>query len=142
MQSKPGADCFFGVDGVPTLPPTMRDMKAKVKATGRIIEVEKAMIGYVECEVANINGFPMQNFYSKAELEFLHEESKEVTIEGWVARDANPHSLYMYEHKPNRLSDIWAACSPMLQLDPTFFPSVTWDTEPKRVKITITPIEE
>ena len=55
-------------------------MKAKVKATGRIIEVEKAMIGYAECEVANINGFPMQNFYSKAELEFLSEESKEVTI--------------------------------------------------------------
>ena len=116
-------------------------MKAKVLTTGRIIEVEKAMIGYAECEVANINGVPMQNFYSKADLEFLSEESKEVTIEGWVARGANPHHLALYERKPDRLSDIWGF-SHSLQLDPTSFPEVTWESEPKRVKITITPVEE
>lgn len=62
-------------------------MKAKVKANGRIIEVEKAMIGYAECEIANIEGFPMQNFYSEAELEFLPDALEEVVIDGWVARD-------------------------------------------------------
>lgn len=74
-------------------------------------------------------------------VELLPEESKEVTIEGWVARGANPHHLALYERKPDRLSDIWGF-SHSLQLDPTSFPEVTWDTEPKRVKITITPIEE
>ncbi|MBD5199364.1 MAG: hypothetical protein HDS83_03115 [Bacteroidales bacterium] len=116
-------------------------MKAKVKANGRIIEVEKAMIGYAECAVANIEGFPMQNVYSEAELEFLPDAPEEVTIEGWVGRGANPHHLALYERKPDRLSDIWGF-SHSLKLDPTFFPEVTWDTEPKRVKITITPIEE
>ncbi len=45
-------------------------MKARVKSNGRIIEVEKGPIGYVECEAANINGFPMQNFYAEDELDF------------------------------------------------------------------------
>ncbi len=45
-------------------------MKAKVIKTGRIIEVEKGPIGYVECASVNINGFPVQNFYAKSELCF------------------------------------------------------------------------
>ena len=120
-------------------------MKAKVKATGRIIEVEKAMIGYAECEVANINGFPMQNFYSKAELEFLSEESKEVTIEGWVARDRMHGDLYLYSNRPRRAEKggYWIyGPESGTALPIALFPEVTWDTEPKRVKITITPIEE
>lgn len=123
-------------------------MKAKVKATGRIIEVEKAMIGYVECEVANINGFPMQNFYSKAELEFLSEESKEVTIEGWVAREGSTSTdlaLRVYSVKPTRVTNRrrWNGHGEMSYLiDHRLFPEVTWESEPKRVKITITPIEE
>lgn len=42
-------------------------MKAKVKADGRIIEVEKAMIGYAECAVANIGGFPCPDFTPKTD---------------------------------------------------------------------------
>lgn len=131
-------------------------MKAKVKATGRIIEVEKAMIGYVECEVVNINGFPMQNFYSESDLEFLPEESKEVTIEGWVCRngcnggikDSILHLFLKGEPFPDNDTPERIGCVEMwkgangLHLPSEMFPEVTWDSEPKRVKITITPIEE
>ena len=63
-------------------------------------------------------------------------------IEGWVARDADQYSLYLYEHKPGRFSDMWGFCHNCLQLDPTWFPNVTWDSEPKKVRLIITPIEE
>ena len=76
--------------------------------------------------------------YQESDLEFL-PDTEEVTIVGYVARGANPHHLALYERKPDRLSDIWGF-SHSLQLDPTLFPSVTWDSEPKRVKITITPM--
>lgn len=103
------------------------------------------MIGYAECEVANINGFPMQNFYSKAELEFLSEESKEVTIQDWVARDRMHGDLYLYSNRPRRAEKggYWIyGPESGTALPIALFPEVTWDTEPKRVKITITPIEE
>ena len=75
------------------------------------------------------------------EIEALFKKPKEkVTIVGYVARGANPHHLALYERKPDRLSDIWGF-SHSLQLDPTFFPEVTWDSEPLKVKITITPME-
>ncbi|MBD5585368.1 MAG: hypothetical protein HDQ88_09820 [Clostridia bacterium] len=111
-------------------------MKAKVIETGEIIEVFQDFTQAMWFDKAQ----PHKSYHPN-DLEFLPEESKEVTIEGWVARGANPHHLALYERKPDRLSDIWGF-SHSLQLDPTSFPEVTWESEPKRVKITITPIEE
>ena len=117
-------------------------MKAKVKATDRLIEVEKAMIGYAECEVVNINGFPMRNLYSEAELEFLYDAPEEVVIDGWVARDRGG-SLYLHCSYPNRDATEWHSVYCYIKsLPPESFPSITWESEPKRVKITITLIEE
>lgn len=119
-------------------------MKARVKADGRIIEVEKAMIGYAECAVANINGFPAQNFYSEKELEFLPDTPEKV-IEGWVARDEDG-ALNLFDREPERIAECAWTYYPGhtlgLSLPKESFPEVTWDCEPKRVRITITPMEE
>ena len=115
-------------------------MKAKVIKDGRIIEVEKAPIGYVECSVANIDGFPMQNFYSKKDLEFLPDTSEKV-IEGWIARD-KCGNIYLYPTEPFRGVEEWHEKDEMhFYIPKESFPEVTWDSEPKRVKITLTPLE-
>lgn len=126
-------------------------MKAKVKANGRIIEVEKAMIGYAECAAFNIEGFPMQNFYSEAELEFLPDAPEEVTIEGWVAID-DGGGCYLHTQRPRAVNrefcdtgeydKEWLCQGKMYELDRRLFPEMTSESEPKRVKLTITPIEE
>lgn len=116
-------------------------MRAKVKATDEIVEI----MDYDDFKVTVYRNdeteFFAQNEYSRDEVEFLPDIPEEVTIKGWVARDANPHSLYVYERMPERFSDMWGSSHNSIQLDPTFFPSVTWDSEPQKVKITITPIE-
>ncbi len=78
---------------------------------------------------------------------------EEVTLEGWVCRDGTMVSrnpiLYLYlkgapfpDYEPERLD-----CVPMwrgangLHLPSEMFPKVTWDSEPKRVKLTLTPME-
>ena len=67
---------------------------------------------------------------------------QEVTIEGWVARDESG-GLYLYWGKPYRGTLEWhTSYNTPRQLPQESFPEVTWDSEPKRVKITITPIEE
>ncbi|MBD5382008.1 hypothetical protein [Clavibacter sp.] len=85
-------------------------------------------------------------------LEQLKEQlcnPKQVTIEGWVARDEDGF-INLYNEKPIRdyadRSDVtygfWDdADGHHLELPTTSFPSVTWNTEPKKVRITITPIE-
>ena len=86
-------------------------------------------------------------------LEQLKEQlcnPKQITIEGWVARDEDGF-INLYNEKPTRdycdRSDVtygfWDdADGHHLELPTTSFPSVTWNTEPKKVRITITPIEE
>ena len=111
-------------------------MKAKVIDTGVEIEVEKIMDSMYHD--VNTSGIDEKTYY-ESDLEFL-PDTEEVTLVGYVARGANPHHLALYERKPDRLSDIWGF-SHSLQLDPTSFPEVTWDSEPLKVKITITPME-
>lgn len=117
----------------------MKLFKARLIATNEIIEVRfnDGWIRWTEPKA----WLYREEFEILEEIPQEEDFKKEVTIEGWVARGANPHHLALYERKPDRLSDIWGF-SHSLQLDPTYFPEVTWDTEPKRVKITITPIEE
>ena len=118
-------------------------MKAKVLTTGRIIEVKEWRGSDVVYSTPDMN-----MFYSADELEIISEESKEVTIEGWVAREGSTPTdlaLRVYSVKPTRVTNRrrWNGHGEMSYLiDHRLFPEVTWDTEPKRVKITITPVEE
>ena len=119
-------------------------MKAKIIKTGEIVEVVDRTDTQVTVYRNNETEFFAQNEYSRDEVEFLSDTPEEVTIEGWVVRDANPHSLRFFDRQPARLSDMWGSVYSYyntMQLDPIMFPSVTWESEPQKVKITITPIQ-
>ena len=111
-------------------------MKARIISTNEIIDVEKR-----EDRVGNIvyvyyyaqSGEPFQDY----ELEFLPEESKEVTIEGWVLRDDN-NKIGIYRDKPTCDEDGWDLTGESYDL----FPDITPVDEPKKVRITITPIDD
>ena len=93
-------------------------------------------------------------------LEQLKEQlcnPKAVTIEGWVCRngyygDIKDSILHLFlkgepfpdNDKPERVGkfiQMWRGANG-LHLPSEMYPEVTWDSEPKRVKILITPIEE
>lgn len=67
------------------------------------------------------------------------EKDADTVIQGWVARDANPHRLYIYGCKPLRLSDMWSVLgeSFAIQIFPDLFPDLTWDSDPEEVEIAI-----
>ncbi|MDE6536078.1 MAG: hypothetical protein K2K82_08750 [Muribaculaceae bacterium] len=73
---------------------------------------------------------------------------KAVSIEGWVARSSDcPRDLGLrvYSVKPKRYERRkgWNGYGYLSYLvDHRLFPRVTWRTEPQKVRITITPIEE
>lgn len=113
-------------------------MKARVKLTGEIIEVERLTnTTYGRLDVAQI--------YRKDMLDFdLPEPEEEVTIEGWVARDSDG-TLGIFAVKPKRVrykhnnkNGLWMART-ITDLVPEVFPSVTWESEPLAVTITINP---
>lgn len=67
-------------------------------------------------------------------------------IEGFVARDANGF-IYLWEECPRRCSDIrykwWESTfSTRMELPAQSFPDITWEDEPKKVKVTIDLEEE
>lgn len=105
-------------------------MLAKRKSDGKQIEVTRAFGGYYESD---------GELYSKADLDFLPEKET-AAIEGYVARDGNG-DLYFYDHKPMRddedmdfveqNGDAWFLHKGLN------FPSVTWQSEPKKVRIKI-----
>ena len=78
---------------------------------------------------------------------------KAVTIEGWVAADEyGLGGCFLHTQKPHAKSrefcdtgeyEIgWYSDGVKYELDSKIFPDLTPESEPKKVKITITPIEE
>lgn len=129
-------------------------MEAKVKASGDIIEV-KEWRGSSDVVHSTLD---MNMFYAADELGILSEKSEMAVLDGWVCRDGYPGGikdsiLHLYlkgepfpdNDKPERVGKdylkMWKGANG-LHLPSEMFPEITWDTEPKRVKITITPIEE
>ncbi len=122
-------------------------MKCKVKSTGEILEVK----GWRGTEVV-YSTLDMNRFFQESELDIISDTPEESVKEGWVARNANGKILFFngkepperpkYERHPKQ----WIGCKspvygiPIVNQDS--FPSVTWESEPKKVRITITPIEE
>ena len=87
--------------------------------------------------------------YAPSELDFNVEESEEVTIDGWVARDRLNNALFLHDEKPYRSfsgyqtdgkEDEWRSDTcPPYPIDYDSFPSLTWESEPHEVSITIKP---
>ena len=65
-------------------------------------------------------------------------EAEEVTIEGWVARYKNNRTLGLYSTCPKR-NDAFGSWVGDLSnfIDYNSFPEVTWESKPKKVKVTI-----
>lgn len=122
-------------------------MKAKVKATGEIIEVvnydNEQVEVYRNCE----KEFLAQNIYNRNEVELLYDKEpapEKAVIEGYVARDEDG-VLLLHCTEPERCFDDdmnigeWGnAINHKMYLPQKHFPSLTWQSEPKRVKIEIT----
>lgn len=110
-------------------------MKAKVKATGEIIEV-KEWRGTSDVVYSTTD---MNMFYAENELEFLPDTSEKV-IEGWVARDKGD-GLYLHWERPLRGALEWhTSFGNPRKLSQDSFPEVTWESEPLKVKLTLTPM--
>lgn len=104
-------------------------MKAIRKSDGKIIEVEPQR-------------FMEQNgaMYAPSELDFNVKESEEVTINGWVARDIIG-TLCLFIEKPKRNAEWWSTGGYGLWVEPNddLYPSVTWESDPLEVTITLKP---
>lgn len=87
-------------------------MKAKVKATGEIVEVEKALDAM--WRDVEKNGIFEKLYYTK-DLDFdLDNQHPEVTISGWVCRDEHwdenyNTDLWIGTYKPIRKAAWWGA---------------------------------
>lgn len=111
-------------------------MLAKRKSDGKVIEVEPQR--YMEHD---------GSMYAPSELDFNVDE--EVTIDGWVARDRLNNALFLHDEKPYRSfsgyqtdgkEDEWRSDTcPPYPIDYNSFPSLTWESDPLPVTITIKP---
>lgn len=116
-------------------------MKAKVKNTDEIINVDRVLND--DDGTFFYSGKEPDNRTWKAhEIELLRDSHDEVTIEGWVARDFDG-LIYLHKECPqlHEESGSWFS-KQSIRLDNSCFPFITWDCEPKRVKIIITPMND
>ncbi len=122
-------------------------MKAKLKTTGEIIEVEDFGNG----AYGRIDG-PVV-IYKKSLLDFNISAPEKAVIEGWIAIDeAFSGQAYLHIEKPHDESvefcdtgeyEIeWKSNGKCYLLDRNLFPDMTPEDAPKRVKIEITLIDE
>ena len=106
-------------------------MKAKRKSDGKVIEVEPQR--FMEQD---------GSMYAPPELDFNVEETEEVTIDGWMARDSNG-TLWICSEEPQRYSDWWIIDTDeeytKKELSSYLFPSLTWQSDPLEVTLTIKP---
>lgn len=106
--------------------------KARVKATGEIVEVCCVTDGLYE----DIDGHAL---YSVIDLDFnLDSPHPEATISGWVARDEGG-GLYLHSIQPRKGAMEWHGDRQPLTLPIDSFPDLTWQDEPIEVEITIKP---
>lgn len=107
-------------------------MKAKIKASGRIIEVRKMGKQYSGIYYND------DEYYEGSELDFNIYDSQESTIIGCIARDKNG-SLYIYNDTPERNEDLdmRRRYGDMMSIPEQSFPGITWESGPREVEITI-----
>lgn len=115
-------------------------MKARIKSSGELIEVTETPyqdLGgrYFDCPEHKC-------YYREDKLDFLPEKETAV-LEGWIVRDGNG-SLNLFDEEPTREEwcEMWSDGLDHFGLPYNSFPSVTWQSEPKRVSIELTLIDE
>ncbi len=123
-------------------------MKAIRKSDGKIIEVKPYCPPQEDYD--NYKCYPFEDYYitsdnevlSNYDLDFGLEEAEEVTIDGWMARDSNG-TLWICSEEPQRYSDWWIIDTDeeytKKELPSYLFPSLTWQSDPLEVTLTIKP---
>lgn len=115
-------------------------MKVRIKATGEIINVFRkeytsGAVAYTDTDTPDCSPFHL--LYQEDELDFLPEKESAV-LEGWVCRDKDNSLMLFTAEKPERVQDYWDSWDKYYHEIPSpLFPSVTWKSEPQKVKITI-----
>lgn len=113
-------------------------MKARVKATGEIVEVYQTL--------DNPDEWYNAAKYKDFDLDFGCTPLKdEATLKGWVARDSQraSNALMFHRNEVKRSKFYWDNKDPYrpigesLILPNNLFPDITWETDPKQVEITI-----
>lgn len=108
-------------------------MKAIRKSDGKVIEVTPVIFGYSSDNA----------HYHPSELDFDVEETEEVTIDGWVARNKD-NSLYLFKAEPwyNSPRGYWddhlmsIGC---FSIPSESFPHITFDNSPIEITLTLKP---
>ena len=122
-------------------------MKAKVIETGEIVEV-KEWRGASDVIYSTPD---MNRFFQKSELEFLPGPSEKV-IEGWLCKNEYEDGFArIHTEEPQSGLDempitgeqlgIWRSNGNIFLISDELFPDLKWTDSPKKVKITITPME-
>ena len=105
-------------------------MKAIRKSDGKVIEVRE----WRDTSDVVYSDPDMNRFYQASELDF----NVEVTFDGWVARDEDGE-IYFHRNKPKRYTGYWLDEDDRnaYKLLQETFPSLTWESAPIEVSITI-----
>lgn len=111
-------------------------MKAIRKSDGKVIEVEPQR--FMEQD---------GSMYAPSDLDFNVEESEEVTINRWLTRSKCGNLIASDSPECKRGHCVWyyKEGSNVIDLDETglfnnnIFPSLTWESDPLEVSITIKP---
>lgn len=118
-------------------------MKAIRKSDGKVIEVDTTPYFNMKTDEEYRRCLFDGKHYKLSELDFNVEDAEEVTIDGWVARNNEPchgYDLHLFTSKPIRrqiMGDWYGYGETKLDTKP--FPSLTWESEPLEVTITIKP---
>lgn len=123
-------------------------MKAIRKSDGMVIDVDvyDEQVSWVSQVKTTYVDIDHTELYQESDLDFLPEKETAVQ-EGWIARDRLNNALFLHDEKPWRAfsgyqtdgkEDEWRSDTcPPYPIDSVAFPSVTWQSEPKKVRIKI-----
>ena len=113
-------------------------MIAKRKSDGKQIEVREWR-GASDVVYSTLD---MNEFYQESEIDF-NIDAEDTVISGWVARDGSG-SLNVFDEEPIRDEELemWSDGSDHFGLPYSSFPDLTWESEPKKVRLIIEEIEE
>lgn len=120
-------------------------MKARVKATNAIVEVEHNQFDQLYCDKhKNKVYFPSDLDFDVEEdldtdLDRQPDKSEEVTIDGWAARDSDGELNVFVGAKPEFDFSRWYSpkSEGIIELSASKFPHVEWSSDPLPVTITI-----
>lgn len=109
-------------------------MKAIRKSDGKVIEVEPQR--FMEQD---------GSMYVPSELDFNVEEAEEVTIDGWLTRSVGGNIVFSDSSECRRGNRVWyhkeganvVALDEIGLFPNNLFPSLTWESDPLEVTVTI-----